>query len=151
VLFIDEAQEMKPVVLGELRILSSADFDVTSLLTMVHSGDERFLELLWQEGLVPLRSRIRTRLVTQPATRDELLDLLRHALAKAGNASLITPEPMDTLVDHGTGNCRSLKIVGAELLASGMAQELAQLDEKAYLDVFEPRNARPAVKKKANV
>jgi general secretion pathway protein A len=46
VLLIDEAQEMSPDVLGELRILSSADFDATSLLTVVLSGDGRLLELL---------------------------------------------------------------------------------------------------------
>jgi general secretion pathway protein A len=151
VLLIDEAQAMNSDVLGELRILSSADFDATSLLTVVLSGDERLLELLRQEDLVPLLSRIRTRLVMQPATREELLDLLRHALAKAGNATLMTPELMDTLVDHSGGNYRSLMIMGGELLAYGMAQELAQLDEKAYLEVFEPRNARPALKKKVKV
>ena len=63
VLLIDEAQEMSPDVLSELRILSSADFDATSLLTVVLSGDGRLLELLRQEQLVPLGSRIRTRLV----------------------------------------------------------------------------------------
>jgi general secretion pathway protein A len=151
VLLIDEAQAMNSDVLGELRILSSADFDAMSLLTVVLSGDERLLELLRQEDLVPLLSRIRTRLVMQPATREELLDLLRHALAKAGNATLMTPELMDTLVDHSGGNYRSLIIMGGELLAHGMAQELAQLDEKAYLEVFEPRNARPPLKKKARV
>ena len=41
VLLIDEAQEMSPDVLSELRILSSADFDATSLLTVVLSGDGR--------------------------------------------------------------------------------------------------------------
>ncbi len=41
VLLVDEAQEMSPEVLGELRILSSADFDATSLLTVVLSGDGR--------------------------------------------------------------------------------------------------------------
>jgi general secretion pathway protein A len=151
VLLIDEAQAMNSDVLGELRILSSADFDATSLLTVVLSGDERLLELLRQEDLVPLLSRIRTRLVMQPATREELSDLLRHALAKAGNATLMTPELMDTLVDHSGSNYRSLMIMGGELLAYGMAQELAQLDEKAYLEVFEPRNARPALKKKVKV
>ena len=40
-LLIDEAQEMSPDVLGELRILSAADFDATSLLTVVLSGDGR--------------------------------------------------------------------------------------------------------------
>ncbi len=151
VLLIDEAQAMNPDVLGELRILSSADFDATSLLTVVLSGDERLLELLRQEDLVPLLSRIRTRLVMQPATREELLDLLRHALAKAGNATLMTPELMDTLVDHSGGNYRSLIIMGGELLAYGMAQELAQLDERTYLEVFEPKHARPTLKKKARV
>ena len=73
VLLIDEAQEMSPDVLGELRILSSADFDATSLLTVVLSGDGRLLELLRQEDLVPLGTRIRTRLVTEAASREELL------------------------------------------------------------------------------
>jgi type II secretory pathway predicted ATPase ExeA len=151
VLLIDEAQEMNPDVLGELRILSSADFDATSLLTVVLAGDGRLLELLRQDDLVPLGSRIRTRLVTEPAPPEELLDLLRHALLKAGNATLMTAELMETLVDHSAGNYRSLMIMGAELLAHGMVHEVAQLDEKAYLEVFQPRNARPALKKKVKV
>ena len=100
VLLIDEAQEMTPEVLSELRILSSADFDATSLLTVVLSGDGRLLELLRHQDLVPLGTRIRTRLNTEPASREELFELLSHALAKAGNATLMTAELMDTLVDH---------------------------------------------------
>jgi general secretion pathway protein A len=151
VLLVDEAQEMSPDVLGELRILSSADFDAKSLLTVVFSGDGRLLELLRHEDLVPLGTRIRTRLVTEAASREELMELLRHALSKAGNATLMTAELMDTLVDHSAGNYRLLMSMGAELLAYGMANEVAQLDEKCYLDVFQPRNARPALKKKAKV
>jgi general secretion pathway protein A len=151
VLLVDEAQEMSPDVLGELRILSSADFDAKSLLTVVFSGDGRLLELLRHEDLVPLGTRIRTRLVTEAASREELLELLRHALEKAGNATLMTAELMDTLVDHSAGNYRLLMTMGAELLAYGMANEVAQLDEKCYLDVFQPRSARPALKKKVKV
>ena len=149
VLLIDEAQEMSPDVLGELRILSSADFDATSLLTVVLSGDGRLLELLRQEDLVPLSSRIRARLVTEAASREELLELLRHALLKAGNASLMTAELMEALVDHSAGNYRSLMIMGGDLLAYGMAHDLTQLDEKSYLEVFQPRGTRPVPKKKA--
>jgi general secretion pathway protein A len=149
VLLIDEAQEMSPDVLGELRLLSSADFDATSLLTVVLSGDGRLSELLRREDLVPLSSRIRARLVTEAASREELLELLRHALSKAGNASLMTAELMDTLVDHSAGNSRSLMMMGADLLAYGTAHDLAQLDEKCYLEVFQPRGARPVLKKKA--
>jgi general secretion pathway protein A len=151
VLLVDEAQEMTGEVLAELRILSSADFDATSLLTVVLSGDGRLLELLRQEHLVPLGSRIRTRFVTEAAPREELLELLSHAISKAGNATLMTAELMDTLVDHSTGNYRLLMIMGAELLAHGMAHDVAQLDEKCYLDVFQPKHSRPALKKKVRV
>jgi general secretion pathway protein A len=142
---------MSPDVLGELRILSSADFDATSLLTVVLSGDGRLLELLRQEDLVPLGTRIRVRLVTEGAPRDELLELLRHALSKAGNPTLMTAELMEVLVDHSSGNYRLLMNMGGELLAYGMANEVTQLDEKCYLEVFQPRSSRPAIKKKAKV
>ncbi len=148
VLLVDEAQEMAGEVLAELRILSSADFDARSLLTVVLSGDGRLWELLRQEQLVPLGTRIRTRLVTEAASREELLELLGHALQKAGNAKLMTAELMDTLVDHSAGNYRLLMTMGAELLAYGMAHDIVQLDEKLYLEVFQPRQPRPALKKK---
>ena len=151
VLLVDEAQEMTPEVLGELRILSSADLDARSLLTVVLSGDGRLLELLRQEQLVPLGTRIRTRLVMETASREELLELLRHALLKAGNATLMTAELMDTLVDHSAGNYRVLMTMGAELLAHGMAHEIGQLDEKCYLEVYQPKQPRPVLKKKVKV
>jgi len=147
-LLVDEAQEMHPSVLSELRILASADFDATSLLTVILCGDGRLLELLRQEDLVPLGTRIRTRLHTEPASREELLTLLRHALSKAGNASLMTPQLMDTLVDHAAGNYRVLMTLGADLLAQGMAREAEQLDEKLYLEVYQPRRTLAPAKKK---
>jgi general secretion pathway protein A len=151
VLLIDEAQEMNPDVLSELRILSSADLDTTLLLTVVLSGDGRLLELLRQEDLVPLGTRIRTRLVMEAASREELRELLGHALEKAGNRALMTAQLMDALVDHSAGNYRVLMNTGAELLAYGMEHEVARLDEKCYLEIYQQRNSPPALKKKAKV
>jgi len=150
-LLVDEAQEMHPNVLSELRILASADFDATSLLTVILCGDGRLLELLRQEDLVPLGTRIRTRLHTEAASRDELLTLLRHALSKAGNATLMTAQLMDTLVDHAAGNYRVLMTMGADLLAQGLAREVEQLDEKLYLEVYQPHRPLAPSKKKARV
>jgi hypothetical protein len=56
---------------------------------------------------------------------------------------------METLVDHSAGNYRLLMTMGGELLSYGMAQEVQQLDEKLYLEVFQPSRTRPAPKKKA--
>jgi type II secretory pathway predicted ATPase ExeA len=148
VLLVDEAQEMAVEVLSELRLLSSADFDATSLLTVVFSGDGRLQERFRHPDLVPLGTRIRTRLHTEPASREELSELLSHALAKAGNATLLTNELRDTLVDHAAGNYRLLMTMGGELLAYGLAQEVTQLDEKCYLEVFQPSPPRAASKKK---
>jgi len=151
VLLIDEAQEMAPEVLRELRLLSSADFDATSLLTVVLAGDGRLLERLRHEDLIPLGTRVRTRLNTEPASREELSELLHHALAKAGNATLMTAELKDALVDHAAGNYRLLMTISGELLAYGMAQDATQLDEKCFLEVFQPAGPRPTAKKKARV
>jgi len=136
VLLVDEAQEMTSPVLCELRLLASAHFDSQPLLCVVLAGDARLIEKLRREELIPLGSRIRTRLATEYASRDELLACLEHLLAGAGNASLMTPQLRQTLCDHAVGNYRILTTLAAELLTAAAQRDLAQLDEKLYLDVF---------------
>ncbi len=127
---------MSAVVLNELRLLSSARFDSQSLLCIVLAGDARLLEKLRREELIPLGSRIRTRLATEAATREELTACLEHLLAAAGNASLMTRELRQTLCDHAAGNYRILVSMAAELLMSAAQREITTLDEKLYLQVF---------------
>jgi len=136
VILIDEAQEMTPMVLSELRLLASAHFDSQSLLCVVLCGDARLLDKLRREELIPLGSRIRTRLATGVATRDELLACLDHLLASAGNASLMTKQLRHTLCDHAAGNYRIFIAMAAELLMSAAQNEITVLDEKLYLQVF---------------
>jgi hypothetical protein len=80
-----------------------------------------------------------------------LLTLLSHALSKAGNATLMTAELRDTLVDHAAGNYRVLMTMAADLLAHGMAREVEQLDERLYLEVYQPTRPLATSKKKARV
>jgi len=136
VILIDEAQEMTPMVLSELRLLASAHFDSQSLLCVVLCGDARLLDKLRREELIPLGSRIRTRLATGVATRDELLACLDHLLASAGNASLMTKQLRHTLCDHAAGNYRIFIAMAAELLMSAAQNDITVLDEKLYLQVF---------------
>ena len=138
VLLIDEAQEMTPQVLSELRLLASARFDSQPLLCIVLAGDARLIEKLRREELIPLGSRIRTRLAIEFASREELLACLDHLLAGAGNASLMTPQLRHTLCDHAAGNYRILTTLAAELLAAAAQRDLPVLDEKLYLEVFAP-------------
>jgi general secretion pathway protein A len=145
VLLIDEAQEMSTAVLSELRLLSSMHFDSKILLSVVLAGDARLPERFRQDELLPLGSRIRTRLTLDYATPEELREMLDHLLTCAGNAHLLTPQLAATLADHAAGNYRTLMTLAGELLATAAQRELSQLDEKLYFDVFAPpRVPRPA-------
>ncbi len=143
ILLIDEAQEMHPAVLNELRLLSSMDFDSRLLLSVVLAGDGRLSNKLRREELLPLGSRIRVRLHLEYAGREELMACLKHLLNSAGNASLMTPELCQTLCDHAVGNYRVLTTIAGELLDTAAQRELTQLDEKLYLELFGTPAAAP--------
>ena len=149
VLIVDEAQETKPAVLAELRLLSSARLDSHILLTVVLAGDGRLLERLRSDELSPLNSRMRVRLALERATPDELTKLLVHALQQAGAVKLMTPELIATLADHAQGNPRALMNIAGELLAVAAQREARHIDEKLFLEMCatpplpEPKTARP--------
>lgn len=143
VLLADEAQEMPPAVLNELRLLSSDQFDSRSLLSVVLAGDGRLNNKLTREDLLPLGSRVRIRLMLEPGDRDTLVALLAHLISEAGNANLMTPELMKTLAEHAMGNPRILCATAAELLAGAARQEIPVLDEKLYLEHFSTPRAKP--------
>jgi type II secretory pathway predicted ATPase ExeA len=111
-------------------------FDSRTLLSVVLAGDNRLGHKLRRDELLPLGSRIRSRLIMEYADRSELLDCMKHLLSSAGNANLMTTELIQTLCDHALGNYRVLTSMAAELLATAAFKELPQLDEKLYLDVF---------------
>ncbi|MCU0293931.1 MAG: ATP-binding protein [Thermoanaerobaculaceae bacterium] len=138
VIFLDEAQEMPTAVLSELRLISSTNMDSRAVLTVVLCGDTRLTQRFREPDLIPLASRIRVRLVQEPATPKELLDCLQHLLSQAGNPRLMTAGLMQTLCEHALGNYRVLANMGADLLAAGARAEVSQLDEKLFLEVFGP-------------
>lgn len=137
VLIIDEAQEMLATVFGELRMLTSKDFDSRSLLCVVLAGDGRLPERLRAPELLPLGSRIRRRLVLEHAGRDQLCACLDHVLDAAGNPALMTTELKATLAEHAAGNYRVMMNIADELLVAAADLDRSQLDEKLYFDVFQ--------------
>jgi len=128
-------REVEERELGDSRII----------LSVVLAGDRRLTERFRQDDLLPLGSRIRTRLTLDYATPDELRAALKHLVTCAGNPSLLTPELAATLADHAAGNYRTLTTLAGELLAVAAQRELSQLDEKLFLDVFAaPGSPRPS-------
>ncbi len=144
-LLIDEAQEMSPLLLSELRLLGSTNLDTCTIVTVVLCGDRRLEDKLRTPDLLPVDSRIRARLVLEPETPDALGTMLRHSLTAAGNPTLMTDELERTLCEHAAGNRRLLMSLCADALALGVAKNAKRLDEGLYLELAgaEHRPVRP--------
>ena len=144
VLLIDEAQEMNSAVFSELRLLCSADLDSRSILTIILAGDQRLASRLEDMELLPIASRIRSRLRLEALTPKQLLECLNHLLKTAGNPRLLTASLMATLCEHASGNLRLLMNMANDLLAAASHQEREQIDEKLYFEVFalDPKPAK---------
>jgi len=145
VLIVDEAQEMVPKVLAELRLLASTRLDSHILLTVVLAGDGRLVDRFRTDELLPLGSRIRVRMALERASPEELQECLKHALTKAGAPKLMTAELIATLCDHAQGNVRALMNMAGELLSIAAEREARQIDEKLFLETYaEPVPAKTA-------
>jgi len=104
-------------------------------------SDGRLNTKLRRDELLPLGSRIRTRLIMEYASRDELADCLSHLPASAGNAHMMTPELAATLCDHAVGNYRVLTGMAGELLATAaQLRRYYQEDDRSQQDLFEGFN-----------
>ena len=139
VLIIDEAQEVKPAVLAELRLLTSARLDSHTLLTVVLAGDGRLVDRLKSDEFLPLDSRMRVRLAIERATPDALQACLCHAMTQAGAPTLMSEQLIATLVDHANGNPRALMIMADELLGLAAERNARQIDEALFFDLYTPQ------------
>jgi len=146
VLLIGEAQEMSPAVRSELRLLSSADLDSRSSLTVILAGDGRLTAKLDSPDLLPLASRIRSRWRTEALPPQPLLACLNPLFQMAGKPKLMSPILAQTLCEPAAGNLRRLMNMANDLLAAAGHQKRDPLDEKLYFEVFDP-DPKPSAKR----
>ena len=136
VLIIDEAQEVNSLVLSELRLLASADLDSRSILTIILTGDQRLAARLEEPDLLPIASRMRSRLRLEALPPKQLQECMNHLLKAAGNSKLLSPSLIQTLCEHASGNLRLLMNMANDLLVAASQQEREVIDEKLYFEVF---------------
>ena len=148
VLLIDEAQEMKTALFCELRLLASADLDARSFLTVIFAGDSRLLERFSGPELLPIASRIRTRLLLESASVEELRHCLAHRLREAGNGRLLSAAVESALAEHACGNYRLMMNMANDLLALAVRREAEQIDEKLFFEAFDPQGTASPVKRR---
>ena len=90
VLIIDEAQNLKPSMLEEIRMLSNLETDKDKLFQIVLVGQPELKNKLASPGLRQLRQRISVRFHITPLEKDEVNEYINHRLAVAGSDGSIT-------------------------------------------------------------
>ena len=146
VLLIDEAQQVTNDCLTELRLLQSHHFDSQNLLFTILCGDSRLPERFRSPDLLPLGSRIGPRLVLSPLSPEQLQDYLKFATEKAGHPQLMSSELIRTLSAHAANNLRVLNQMAAELLNAAAEQNLPNIDESLFFELFSPPGSKPRPK-----
>jgi len=84
VLMIDEAQNLSPDVLEQLRLLTNLETSERKLLQIILLGQPELKEMLERTDLRQLAQRITARFHLQSLSREDSHEYIRHRLAVAG-------------------------------------------------------------------
>jgi general secretion pathway protein A len=93
ILVIDEAQNLDPVALEELRTLSNVNADKDQILAIILVGQPELKTLLNRPELQQFAQRVAGHYHLGPLSEDETESYIRHRLAHAGsNREVFTPD-----------------------------------------------------------
>jgi general secretion pathway protein A len=84
VLIIDEAQDLSPEVLEQIRLISNLETDTEKLIQIILMGQSELKEMLERRELRQLAQRITARYHLAPLGRAETGEYVRHRLRVAG-------------------------------------------------------------------
>jgi len=84
ILIVDEAQNLAPAVLEQVRLLTNLETAKQKLLQIILIGQPELRELLGRNDLRQLAQRITGRYHLEPLTRDETAQYIEHRLRVAG-------------------------------------------------------------------
>jgi general secretion pathway protein A len=87
VLVVDEAQNLAPAVLEQVRLLTNLETNTQKLLQIILIGQPELRELLGRNELRQLAQRITGRYHLHPLSRDETAAYVRHRLRVAGSTN----------------------------------------------------------------
>jgi general secretion pathway protein A len=121
VLVVDEAQNLSPQVLEQVRLLTNLETSRHKLLRIILVGQPELKQLLAREDLRQVDQRITARYHLSPMCRTETAQYVRHRLAVAGiQGDLFTP--------------MALRLI--HRLTGGVPRLINTLCERALLAVF---------------
>ncbi|WP_305043162.1 AAA family ATPase, partial [Geoalkalibacter sp.] len=138
VLIIDEAQNLSPEHLEEIRLLSNLETESAKLLQIILVGQPEIRTIIARPELRQLRQRISVSCHLDPLTRDEVEEYILHRMEKAGNRAAVStsPEVFDAIHNYSRGIPRLVNIICDFLLVAAYAEETRELTLDLARDVL---------------
>src|SRR5271169_6854900 len=138
VLVVDEAQNLSPQMLEEIRLLTNLETATEKLLQIVLSGQPELEQKLNQPGLRQLRQRITLRCRTYALTMEETSGYIDERLHIAGfdGAQIFSPESVEAIHRYARGIPRVVNLLCEHALISAFVDQkrpvqVATIDEVA--------------------
>lgn len=124
VVVIDEAQNLSPEALEQVRLLTNLETAKDKLLQMVLLGQPELRQLLQRQDLRQLSQRITARYHLSPLNEEETLGYIRHRMKVAGaRRNPFRRSAMRALYQRSGGVPRLINIIADRSLAGAYARE----------------------------
>jgi len=136
VLIIDEAQHLPPEVLEQIRVISTVETNTARLLQVVLIGQPALLDVLAQESLRQLDSRVSVRATLRPLGRADVEAYVAHRLSVAGNAGKVHFDSgaIDAVTALTRGVPRLINLLCDRALMAGAHASSHAIDAEAVHD-----------------
>ena len=92
VLILEEAQNLSPAVLEQIRLLTNLETNRQKLLQIVMIGQPELKEILSRPDMLQLSQRITARYHIGPLSEEEVCAYVNHRLAVAGSKNTLFPD-----------------------------------------------------------
>ncbi len=129
ILIIDEAQNLAPDLLEEIRLISNLETDKAKLLQIILVGQPELRKVIAQPNLRALRQRTNISCHIYPLLRNETEEYLFHRLEIAGNREAVSFQDgtIDLIHNFARGIPRLINIVCDFLLLSAFVDNTREI------------------------
>ncbi|MFO7870746.1 MAG: AAA family ATPase [Kiritimatiellia bacterium] len=132
-LLIDEAQDLSPQVMEQIRLLSNLETDQEKLIQIVLVGQPELVRRLDRPDLRQLRQRITVRYHIPPLTQEDTEMYIRHRLWVAGadGTAVFDPSAIREVCKFSKGCPRLINAVCDNALLAGYVARTRKINAKS--------------------
>jgi len=128
-LIVDEAQNMKPDALEELRMLSNVNSEKDQLMQVVLAGQPALKETLRLPDLMQFAQRIAVDYHLDALSLEETCGYIQHRLVVAGaQKDVFTPAACERIHNYSGGTPRLINLLCETVLVYGFADQQDMID-----------------------